>query len=72
MSYREISEVTELSVGNVGYLLHTALNQLRRELNVQSSINGDLIVAAQRVTVDGNVDGDIIVAGFDERYGATG
>lgn len=34
----------------------------RREVNVQSSINGDLVAAAQRVTVDGVVDGDMIVA----------
>lgn len=33
LSYREISEVTELSVTNVGYLLHTAIQSLRRKLN---------------------------------------
>lgn len=32
LSYREISEVTGLSVSNVGYLLHTALKQVRRRL----------------------------------------
>lgn len=32
MSYREISDVTELSLSNVGYLLHTALSRLRKEL----------------------------------------
>jgi len=30
LSYREISEVTELSVSNVGFLLHNALKQLRK------------------------------------------
>jgi RNA polymerase sigma-70 factor (ECF subfamily) len=29
MSYKEIAAVTELSVSNVGFLLHTALNTLR-------------------------------------------
>ena len=29
LSYREISEITDLSVGNVGFLLHTGLKHLR-------------------------------------------
>lgn len=29
LSYREIAEVTDLSVGNVGFLLHTGLKRLR-------------------------------------------
>ena len=29
MSYKEIATVTELSVTNVGFLLHTAINTLR-------------------------------------------
>lgn len=33
LSYREISAVTELSVTNVGYLLHTALQKLREQMN---------------------------------------
>jgi RNA polymerase sigma-70 factor (ECF subfamily) len=33
LSYREISEVTGLTVTNVGYLLHTALCSLRAEAN---------------------------------------
>lgn len=32
MSYEEISQVTALSVGNVGFLLHTALKTLRRRM----------------------------------------
>jgi RNA polymerase sigma-70 factor (ECF subfamily) len=32
LSYRQISEVTGLSVSNVGYLLHHGLAALRREL----------------------------------------
>jgi RNA polymerase sigma-70 factor (ECF subfamily) len=32
MSYREISEVTGLSVSNVGFLLHTAIKTLRRHV----------------------------------------
>ena len=31
LSYREISEVTELSVSNVGFLLHTALRDVARK-----------------------------------------
>lgn len=32
LTYREISEVTGLSIGNVGFLIHTALKQLRHRL----------------------------------------
>jgi len=32
MSYKEIAAVTELSVSNVGFLLHTALNTLRARI----------------------------------------
>jgi RNA polymerase sigma-70 factor (ECF subfamily) len=32
MSYRQISDVTGLTVSNVGYLLHTALAELRAEM----------------------------------------
>ncbi|MBL9214325.1 MAG: sigma-70 family RNA polymerase sigma factor [Opitutaceae bacterium] len=31
-SYQEISRITSLSVGNVGFILHTAIQALRREL----------------------------------------
>jgi RNA polymerase sigma factor (sigma-70 family) len=31
-SYKEIATITKLSVGNVGFLLHTALATLRREM----------------------------------------
>lgn len=37
MSYREISGVTELSVSNVGYLIHTALAKIRQGLRVAPS-----------------------------------
>ncbi len=37
LSYREISEITELSVSNVGYLLHTAVQKIRQQLNVECS-----------------------------------
>jgi RNA polymerase sigma factor (sigma-70 family) len=33
MSYKEIAEITGLSVGNVGYLLHTAVKALRAKVN---------------------------------------
>ena len=32
LSYREISSVTELSVSNVGYLIHTAIKTIREKL----------------------------------------
>ena len=32
LSYKEISEITKLSVTNVGFLMHTALKNLRKEL----------------------------------------
>ncbi len=34
LSYKEIAAVTQLSVGNVGYLIHTAIKKLRQELQV--------------------------------------
>jgi len=37
LSYREISGVTELSVSNVGYLIHTGLAKIRQKLQVNSS-----------------------------------
>jgi len=33
LSYREISDVTKHSIGNVGFLLHTAIQTLRRQWN---------------------------------------
>lgn len=36
LSYKEIAAVTELSVSNVGYLIHTAIKKLRTELGVQA------------------------------------
>jgi RNA polymerase sigma-70 factor (ECF subfamily) len=30
-SYKEIARITELSVTNVGFLIHTAVTRLRRE-----------------------------------------
>ena len=33
LSYREISEVTKLSVSNVGFLLHTGLKTVRQKLD---------------------------------------
>lgn len=34
-SYKEISRITALSVGNVGFLIHTAVQRLRREFAAQ-------------------------------------
>lgn len=41
LSYREISEVTGASVGNVGFLLHTALRSLRHHLGVPVAPRGE-------------------------------
>ncbi|MBW3596487.1 MAG: sigma-70 family RNA polymerase sigma factor [Planctomycetes bacterium] len=38
LSYREISEVTELSVTNVGFLLHTALKKIREKLQAEGAL----------------------------------
>ena len=35
-SYKEISRITALSVGNVGFLIHTAVTRLRREMAAQA------------------------------------
>ena len=35
MSYKQIAEVTGLSVSNVGYLLHVAVNSLRERVNAK-------------------------------------
>ncbi len=35
LSYREISEATDLSVSNVGFLIHTGLKKLRERLNAE-------------------------------------
>lgn len=37
LSYREISNVTQLSITNVGYLIHTALAKIRKEVGVDCS-----------------------------------
>jgi RNA polymerase sigma-70 factor (ECF subfamily) len=34
LSYDQISQVTELSIGNVGYLIHTGIKTLRQRLRV--------------------------------------
>ncbi len=35
LTYREISKITKLSISNVGYLIHTALDKVRRELDIR-------------------------------------
>ena len=37
LSYKEISEITHLSVTNVGFLIHTAIKRLRKELLAESA-----------------------------------
>jgi RNA polymerase sigma-70 factor (ECF subfamily) len=38
LSYREISEITDLSVSNVGFLLHTALKKIRERLEAEGAL----------------------------------
>jgi len=38
LSYREISRITELSVSNVGYLIHTAIRRLRDQLAGEAAV----------------------------------
>ena len=35
LSYREISHVTQLSVSNVGYLIHIAIKKIRKQLVIE-------------------------------------
>lgn len=37
LSYQEISRVTDLSVSNVGYLIHTAIQKIRKQLRVDTA-----------------------------------
>ena len=37
LSYKEISEITQLSVTNVGFLIHTAIKTLRKEILADSA-----------------------------------
>lgn len=47
LSYREISEITGLSVSNVGYLLHRGLRSLREKLNRQKLASSDQVRRVQ-------------------------
>ncbi|WP_309399231.1 RNA polymerase sigma factor [Cerasicoccus maritimus] len=40
LSYREIADVLDLSVSNVGYLVHTAMASLRQRLRTESDLLG--------------------------------
>ena len=42
LSYREISDVTGLSVSNVGFLLHTAIKTLRQNLRADPPANSQI------------------------------
>lgn len=39
LSYKQIADVTRLSVSNVGFLIHTGLKTLRQRLNVNEQTN---------------------------------
>ena len=38
LSYKEISRITELTVSNVGFLIHTALKTIRAKLKTDSGL----------------------------------
>ena len=38
LSYQEISRITRLTVGNVGFLIHTALKTLRRQMEAEALV----------------------------------
>lgn len=40
LSYKEIAEVTGLSVSNVGFLLHTAIKTLREKMHNENRLSG--------------------------------
>lgn len=40
LSYKEISEITELSVSNVGFILHKTLKELRSQFQQQRERGG--------------------------------
>tara|TARA_B100000965_G_C19341812_1_gene647764 strand:+ start:67 stop:636 length:570 start_codon:yes stop_codon:yes gene_type:complete len=39
-SYKEIAQITQTSVGNVGYLLHVAIKRLRSQLQADVAVQG--------------------------------
>ena len=41
LSYQEISNVTNLTVSNVGFLIHTALKTIRRQLQPKPGLSAD-------------------------------
>lgn len=41
LSYREISGITNLTVSNVGFLIHTALKTIRRQLPAEPSLTAN-------------------------------
>jgi RNA polymerase sigma-70 factor (ECF subfamily) len=40
LSYREISQITRLSISNVGFILHTSLKKIRCQLEEETSATG--------------------------------
>ena len=35
LTYREITQVTNLTIGNVGFLIHTAIKTIRRQMQIK-------------------------------------
>jgi RNA polymerase sigma factor (sigma-70 family) len=42
LSYKEISAITRHSVGNVGFLIHTGIQRVRRQMRVAPAVRGRL------------------------------
>ena len=38
LSYREIAEVLEITTSNVGFILHTTMRKLRRQLKAEGEV----------------------------------
>jgi len=43
LSYQEISAVTNLSVSNVGFLIHTAIKNLRQQMQIKPGLAADTL-----------------------------
>jgi DNA-binding CsgD family transcriptional regulator len=52
LSYKEIADITKLTVNHVGVLLHTAMQKLRDELREDLALEGTASVAASTTTTD--------------------
>ena len=67
LSYKEIGEITHLSVTNVGFLIHTAIKSIRKEMMISKSIVSKRRFAADVVReANGLATVDLKKGGFNE------